>query len=378
MELEELLKKYFKYESFKKPQKELILKITSFHDALAILPTGFGKSLIYQISGLYLGGLTLVISPLISLMKDQVDNLNKRNIKACYINSLVDFKDQLEIYDNLSSYSFLYVSPERLESKLFRSKVNELSLIVIDEAHTLLWGLEFRTSMTHIKDYINGLAKRPPVAAFTATLGGYDVDYIIKSLSLKKPYIKCYPPIKKNINIKTIRGNNDLVLDKLLKKHSKKKIIIYTLTRLSTMRIYTRYKDIYNITYYHGGLDGKEKVYNQDLFKHNQANIMVATNSFGMGVDLPNIRVIILYDIPLSVSECVQELGRAGRDGKNSLGYIILSNKSLYKANLLISKTKNIKANEDKLDDVLKFALSADKNEFLLKYFMQKRNKKYI
>ncbi len=370
MKVDEVLERYYGFKDFKPIQRKLIFKILGNNDVLAILKTGYGKSLIYQIAGLMLEGITVVITPLISLMKDQVDSLNRKNIKACYINSLMSLAEQKKIYERIDDYRFIYVSPERLESKSFLEAISKVSLVVIDEAHTLLWGLEFRKSMLKIKDFVNRFEVRPRVCAFTATASIETIKFIIKILGLKHPYVERHVPYNSKNEIISLRGDSKLILNKLLKKN-KGKLIIYALTRKRVMEIYETYKNLYRITYYHGKMAREDKNINQDSFTKGVNNIIVATVAFGMGIDIPDIKTIILYDLPLTLGDLIQEIGRAGRDGSLVKSYLILNEEGLKLADLLIKNSSNVMQAKREFDEVISFFYKKDKKREIFKYFME-------
>ncbi len=368
MELEEVLYKYFGYTSFREPQKEVINKILAKEDTLTILPTGMGKSIIYQVPGLILEGIVLVVSPLISLMQDQVSNLKKRGIKACFISGELNYQEIKEIYTNLDRYKFIYVSAERLENYLFKKHIKNISMIVIDEAHTIKWGADFRYSLYKINNFINSLEYRPIIACFTATLNKRDIDLVIRKTGLIKPYITNYLPLKNNIEYIVYKNKN--ILNKLLNK--KGKIIVYTLTRYNAEVLYDRYKNIYSCHIYHGGMNKEDKSTNYLNFKKDSNGVMFATNAFGMGIDIPDIRHIILYDLPINLSDLVQQAGRAGRDGNKSYCYILFSLDSIKISLSFIYGSSNQKEKKKDLDIVVKFCFTRDKNKYIKEYFLNK------
>ncbi len=366
MKLEEVLFKYFNYKSFRYPQKEIIEQILNKKDTLTIIPTGFGKSLIYQIPGLILDGLTLVVTPLISLMVDQVRELKERGIKACYINSNLDNFYIKEIYKNIDKYKFIFVSAERLENEMFLKYIKNISLLVIDEAHTIKWGEDFRKSLYHIKDFLNKLSKRPVLACLTATLSKKDIDLIIEKSGLIEPYITNVLPIKENLKYKFYFNFKEYRLNRLLRK--RKKMIIYILTRYKTEKLYYYYKDKIECYMYHGGLtkEEKNKFYNE--FKDSKNGIMFATSSFGLGINLI-LHDIVLYDIPINLADLIQQAGRAGRDGKKSTCYILFSTDSIETGLKFIYGSSNQKEKIKDLNKVVDFCYAKDKTKFISEYF---------
>ena len=239
----------------------------------------------------------------------------------------------------------------------------------MDEAHTMLWGLEFRKAMLHIKGFIKRLKNRPVIAAFTATANRDTINFIIKYLGLKKPFLIKRLPVNDNNKITCIRGDSKAILERLLEKNNTGRVIIYAITRKRVMDIYNTYKKDYNITYYHGDLERDVKVKNQEMFARGSKNIIVATVAFGMGIDIKDIRTIILYDLPLTLADLIQEIGRAGRDGKACNSFIILSKEGLKLADGLIKKSSDVRKAEQEFDQVISYFYSRKKKKFLEKYF---------
>lgn len=369
MDKYETLKKYFNYDSFRYPQDILIDKILANNDILAILPTGFGKSVIYQVPALMKDGLCLVISPLIALMKDQVDNLLKRNIKACYLASTMTHQEKKAILNNLNNYKFLYVAAERLELEDFISVLPKISLIVIDEAHTILWGFDFRESLLKIRSFIIKLNYKVNVVAFTATLAKSTINKIIYYGNLKNPYIYIASPVKENIKLRIFNIDRLTILKEILKRFKGKKIIIYLLTTVGVEKLANILKKDYLVSIYHGKLEKEKKVSEQENFQKNKTDIMIATSAFGLGVDIPNIRAVILYDIPLTLADLIQEIGRAGRDNLQSYAYLLYSNEGVKKALKLISYSNDINNKKQELELVIKFYFSKHRDLLLKKHF---------
>lgn len=367
MELELVLEKYFGYSSFREPQKKIIEEILKGRDTLTILPTGGGKSIIYQVPGLILEGLVLVVSPLVSLMRDQVENLKKNKIKACFINSEQDVYERRYILNNLSKYKFVYVSAERLENEEFLRYVKEVSLLVIDEAHTIKWGADFRKSLYHITNFVNKLIKRPIIACFTATLNKQEVKLIVNKAGLNNPFITSYLPIKNNLSFKVYKRYKKHTLDLILKQ--KKKTIVYTLTRKKAFELYNIYQKYYDCYYYHGALSSEIKKKNYLGFKNSDKGVIFATNSFGMGIDITNIRNIVLYDLPINMSDLIQQAGRAGRDGLASTCYIFIQKSSIETSLSFIYNSSEQKEKIKELNAVIKFCYTKDKEVFIKKYF---------
>ena len=321
----EVLKKYYGYTSFRKGQEDIINEIINKNDVLAIMPTGGGKSICYQVPSLILDGITIVISPLISLMKDQVDALKSMGINATLINSSLNTSQFNAVIAGISNdeYKIIYIAPERLDSYEFVNIIRnkKLSQIAIDEAHCVSqWGHDFRSSYRKIGTFINSLEKRPIVTAFTATASLEVREDIIKLLNLYNPtlFITGFNRENLTININKSSGKNEYLL-KYVENHKDESGIIYAATRKDVDKIYEGLlKRGYSVSKYHAGLSAEERKSNQEEFIKDNISIMVATNAFGMGIDKPNIRYVIHYNMPQSIENYYQEIGRAGRDGEES------------------------------------------------------------
>ncbi|UWD47497.1 DNA helicase RecQ [Clostridioides difficile] len=328
----EILSKYYGYTSFRKGQESIINSILNKKDVLAIMPTGGGKSICYQLPALILDGMTVVISPLISLMKDQVDALKAMGINAAFINSSLGNKEFNEILNNIrkNTYKILYIAPERLDTQEFLELINnnEISQIAIDEAHCVSqWGHDFRLSYRRISAFINSLSKRPIVTAFTATASEEVRADIINLLCLESPdcYITGFDRENLAINIVKSSSKNKYIID-YIQNHKNESGIIYTATRKEVENIYNGLaKRNISVSKYHAGLSKNERNKNQEDFINDNIDIMIATNAFGMGIDKPNIRWVIHYNMPQSVENYYQEIGRAGRDGEKSECILLFS-----------------------------------------------------
>lgn len=291
------LHKYFGYPSFRPGQIEIIRSIISGKDTLALLPTGGGKSICFQIPGIILPGTCIVVSPLISLMKDQVDQLTKRGISATYINSSLKKEEIENRLANLAQYKFCYVAPERLKTKSFQIICQDLqiSLLIIDEAHCISeWGHDFRPSYTDINKFAISLKSRPIVAAFTATATKRVVEDIISSLQLIKPQTFSQGFYRHNLHFSVIscasNYQKEVWLFRLLKLNQGKSGIIYTMTRERTEYLVELLKQFHiTAACYHGGLPSQQRATIQDQFIKNKIPLIVATNAFGMGIDKPKV-----------------------------------------------------------------------------------------
>lgn len=321
----ELLKKYFGYDDFRDGQSEVITHILKGTDVLAIMPTGAGKSVCYQIPALVFDGVTLVISPLISLMKDQVDTLCEIGIKAAFINSSLSVTECRKVISNagMGMYKLLYVAPERLESDSFSELLQTInvSMVAVDESHCVSqWGHDFRPSYRAIYKMIGNLPKRPVVAAFTATATQLVKDDIVKLLKLKNPFSLTTGFDRENLFLEVLKPKDKFAQLLTALSHSKGKSgIVYASTRKTVESICEKLKKKgYLATRYHAGLTESERTKNQEAFLCDRIPVMVATNAFGMGIDKSNVSFVIHYNMPKNMESYYQEAGRAGRDGESA------------------------------------------------------------
>lgn len=322
MTKEEILKKYFGYSDFREGQAELIDSILNKKDTFGILPTSSGKSLCFQIPALMFAGITLVISPLISLMRDQVISLNDVGVHAAFLNSSLTQGQYFKALENMKrgQYKIVYVAPERLLTESFLQAVQEveISMVSVDEAHCISqWGQDFRPSYLKIIDFLDWLPNRPVVSAFTATATKTVRDDVVSLLRLSDPNIIITGFDRKNLSFSVIHAKNryQFTLD-YVKDHIEECGIIYCLTRKVVEEVTENLqREGISVTRYHAGLSDAERKRNQDEFIYEQKLVMVATNAFGMGIDKSNVRYVIHYNMPKNIESYYQEAGRAGRDG---------------------------------------------------------------
>lgn len=328
----DILQKYYGYTSFRKGQENIIKSIINKEDVLAIMPTGGGKSICYQVPALCLDGMTIVISPLISLMKDQVDALKTMGVKALLINSSLSNSEYSKVLEDIENdeCKIIYIAPERLDNLEFVNIIRgkNISQVAIDEAHCVSqWGHDFRVSYKKIPHFINKLEKRPIVTAFTATASNEVREDIIRILNLHSPavYITGFDRENLSINIVKSSSKNKYILD-YIENHKNESGIIYASTRKEVENIYEGLlKRNYSVAKYHAGLSNDARHEYQEKFINDDIKIMVATNAFGMGIDKPNIRWVLHYNMPQSIENYYQEIGRAGRDGEDSECVLLFS-----------------------------------------------------
>lgn len=336
MNANETLKVYFGYDSFREGQESIINTIMAGRDVLAIMPTGAGKSICYQVSALMLPGITLIISPLISLMQDQVKALNEAGIHAAFINSSLSAAQIRLVLDRAvnGQYKIIYVAPERLENWEFTcfAQNADISMVTIDEAHCISqWGQDFRPSYLKIVDFVNGLKKRPVLSAFTATATEEVKNDIACILNLKNPNIVVTGFDRENLcyRVESVKRKDDFVVE-YIEKHPEESGIIYCATRKNVDAVYEMlFKRDVPVTKYHAGIDNETRKKNQDDFIYDRTPVMVATNAFGMGIDKSTVRYVIHYNMPQSMENYYQEAGRAGRDGEPAQCIVLFSTQDI-------------------------------------------------
>ncbi len=352
MDKKELLQRIFGYPDFRSGQESLIDGVLSGRDVFGIMPTGGGKSMCYQLPGLMLPGITLVISPLISLMRDQVLALKAAGVPAAYINSTLTGPQVQLVYRNLlaGQYKIVYVAPERLDYAGFGSVAERLniSFVAVDEAHCISqWGQDFRPSYLRILQFVQSLPCRPVLGAFTATATEQVRKDILRILKLQDPVQVVTGFDRPNLYFDVIHPENgkDRELLRLLSTYKRKSGIIYCSTRKKVETVCQLLLDRgYAATRYHAGLEEQERSANQEDFLYDRSPIMVATNAFGMGIDKSNVSFVIHYNMPKSIEAYYQEAGRAGRDGADAQCVLLYSGADVHTARFLIDSSRE---NED-------------------------------
>ncbi len=377
--MERLLKKYFGYDEFRENQKEIIQNVLDKKDTFVLIPTGGGKSLCYQLPALKFEGVTLVVSPLIALMKDQVDSLKANGISAEFINSSLSYMENMaiQVRTHMKEIKLLYVAPERFANESFLKFLNsiDLDLIAIDEAHCISeWGHDFRPDYRNLKQ-LKILFPKVPIIALTATATEKVRKDILNQLSLQNPNIFISSFDRKNLNLKVIRKKDSFkkILE-ILKEHKNESTIIYCFSRKETEKLAVDLEQKgYKAIFYHAGLDDKIRKKNQELFIKDEVNIIVATIAFGMGIDKSNVRLVIHHTFPKTLEGYYQEIGRAGRDGLKSDCILFYSIADERKHNYFINQIEDAESKEKrriKLKEIIKYAESKQcRRKQILKYF---------
>ena len=381
MDKYEVLKQYFGYDAFRDGQEKMIDAITSGRDVLGIMPTGAGKSLCYQIPALMAGengGITLVISPLISLMKDQVSALNQAGVHAAYLNSSLTSGQYYKAlgYAREGRYPIIYVAPERLLTPEFLDFAvhAKIAMVAVDEAHCVSqWGQDFRPGYLKIEEFLCTLPKRPVVSAFTATATAEVRDDIIDLLKLQDPVVTTTGFDRPNLYFEVQSPKDKYAAVKTyIEEHAGQCGIVYCLTRKLVEEVTEKLmKDGFSVTRYHAGLSDSERKQNQEDFIFDRAQIMVATNAFGMGIDKSNVRFVIHYNMPKNMESYYQEAGRAGRDGEPADCLLLYGGRDVVTNQMFIDNNRD----NEELDDVTR-AIVAErdrdrlkKREYILRYF---------
>jgi len=378
-----VLKKYYGYDTFREGQESVISKILEGNDVLGIMPTGAGKSICYQVPAIMLEGTTIVISPLISLMKDQVDSLASLGVDVAFLNSSLSFSQSNQVIESAKQgkYKLIYVAPERLETESFLEILNdiEISIIAIDEAHCVSqWGHDFRPSYINIANIIQNLTKRPIVVALTATATPIVAKDIIDILKLDNPFTLTTGFDRTNLSFNVSKPKNKMkgLIDYLNVREGMSGVI-YCNTRKNVELVHEKLiENGVKCVRYHAGLDEKERSQAQEDFISDKTPIIIATNAFGMGIDKPNIRYVVHYNMPKNIEAYYQEAGRAGRDRKEA-ECMLLFDASDITTNKFLIEQGNSNSNKSGSYKKLRAMIGYCKTnkclrEYILRYFGEK------
>ncbi len=375
-----ILTTYFGYPSFRTGQEQVIRGVMNDQDTLCVMPTGGGKSVCYQVPALVMDGTVLVISPLISLMKDQVDALHQAGIPAAYINSSMSSEEYFETMERavLGEYQLLYVAPERLDSSSFKNQLRRMiiPMVAIDEAHCISqWGHDFRPSYRNISSIVSLFDKKPVLLALTATATPAVREDICRQLGIREENTVMTGFERANLTFSVVKGQDrEKFVKEYVRKNEGEAGIIYAATRKAVDHVHDiLQKSGVSVAKYHAGLGDIERQSGQDRFLNDEASVMVATNAFGMGIDKSNIRYVIHYQMPKNMESYYQEAGRAGRDGLDSACTVLFSSQDVQTQRFLIDQSQDpsrIPAELEKLQSMIDYCHTETcLQKFIILYF---------